>query len=211
MGILPEPAEDQLTTKIAARRTSACQPSHPVLHLPTLIFGVPSYGFLHRFCLDRRRRLRRLQKRPKDRFPFRLRSWPSSGPPPPLSIVRIGRASLNRVTSQLPLRQKEIRLLTPRHRAVLQAALRFFDEELTPHGSAAMRPYFDQPPRPSLKSREIQDLRDILRRCELRYVGYDPTTSQLVGTELSKTPEEALPLAESRNCLPATLLILPEA
>lgn len=100
-------------------------------------------------------------------------------------------------------------MLTKRHLAVLRAALQFFDEELTPHGSAAVQPYFDEPLSPVLKPQETHQLRDFLRTCELRYVGYDPIASQLVAPELTTTLEEALALAATRNCLPAALLYVP--
>ena len=42
------------------------------------------------------------------------------------------------------VQQKGYRVLPPEMRnRIVRAALMFFDEEMTPHGTDAMRPYFD--------------------------------------------------------------------
>ncbi len=82
-------------------------------------------------------------------------------------------------------------MLTRRHLAVLRAALQYFDEELMPHGIGAMRPYFDEPLNVELKTPEMRELQKLLRDCELKYACYDPTSSQLTGSELSKSAEDA--------------------
>lgn len=70
-------------------------------------------------------------------------------------------------------------MLTRRHLAVIRAALQFFDEEFMPHGARAMRPYFDEPLRGTLKPLEIQSLRAFLRDCQLKYAGYDRVSGRL--------------------------------
>lgn len=85
-------------------------------------------------------------------------------------------------------------MLTPRHLAVLRAALQYFDEELMPHGNGAMRPYFDVPLNVELnvelKTPEIRELRKFQRDCELKYACYDPTSARLTSSELSKSAED---------------------
>ena len=82
-------------------------------------------------------------------------------------------------------------MLTKRHLAVLRAALQFFDEELVPHGLRTMRPYFDEPLHRKLKPFEVRELRTFLRDCELKYVGYDPTSARLTSPKLSKSADKA--------------------
>lgn len=100
-------------------------------------------------------------------------------------------------------------MLTTRHLAVLRAALQYFDEELLPHGTGAMRPYFDESLDVELKTPEIRELRNFLRDCELKYACYDPTSSRLTGSELSKSVEDARLITADPASQIAVVLLLP--
>ncbi len=100
-------------------------------------------------------------------------------------------------------------MLTRKHLAVLRAALQYFDEELMPHGMGAMRPYFDEPLNVELKTPEIRELQKLLRDCELKYACYDPTSSQLTGSELSKSAEDARLMTADPACRVITILLPP--
>lgn len=86
--------------------------------------------------------------------------------------------------------EREDRLLTKKHLAVLRAALQFFDEELMPHGIRAMRPYFDEPLHGPLKPLKLRELRTFLRDCELKYAGYDPASGRLTSPKRSPSAEK---------------------
>lgn len=60
-------------------------------------------------------------------------------------------------------------MLTSHDLAVIQAALMFANDELTPHGIDAWRPYCDRPLQRAPVSDEIRKLREGLSHCELRY------------------------------------------
>lgn len=79
---------------------------------------------------------------------------------------------------------EETILLTQRHLDILLAALKFFDEEMSPHGREVARFYFENPAAGELRPREIKDLREDLRACTLRYVWCAPTSTQLISSEL---------------------------
>lgn len=98
-------------------------------------------------------------------------------------------------------------MLTKRHLAVLRAALQFFDEELMPHGSKAMRPYFSKPLSPAPSPEETQELRAFLENCELRYICCDPTTAQVHSSELSMTGKAASAMSTSQTCRIASVLL----
>ena len=60
-------------------------------------------------------------------------------------------------------------MLTPTDLAVIRAALLFANEELTPHGMDAWRPYFDEPIEKAPAHERLSRLRDALKYCDLRY------------------------------------------
>lgn len=57
----------------------------------------------------------------------------------------------------------EVRM-TVRERATVLAALRFWEEEMIPHGRDVMRPYMENPDVEPLTGDEIEQLCDRLRR-----------------------------------------------
>ena len=58
-------------------------------------------------------------------------------------------------------------MLTKQHLAVLRGALQYFDEELVPHGVAALRPYFDEAFDGKPNADDVARLRELLRTCQL--------------------------------------------
>lgn len=100
-------------------------------------------------------------------------------------------------------------MITKRHLAVLRAALQYFDEEMSPHGQHVMRHYFDEPMGDELQTNEIQDLRDFLRTCELRYACCNQAATKVIRTELSNTAEEAFAIIASHIGRVATVMLHP--
>jgi len=75
-------------------------------------------------------------------------------------------------------------LLTKRHLALIRAALLFFDEEMSPHGSDVARPYFEEPLAEELTVDEVGQLRELLQTVELRYVCCEETEATVPSQEL---------------------------
>ena len=98
-------------------------------------------------------------------------------------------------------------MLTQTHLAVLRAALQFFDEELGPHGINAMRPYFDEPHDDEISRRDLAQLRDILRTCEVRYVCCDLTGTRVMHTGLHASADVARSFAADQVDQVATVLL----
>lgn len=80
-------------------------------------------------------------------------------------------------------------MLTQHHLAVLRAALKYFSEELLPHGQDVMRHYFDDAGDADVTTTEIQSLLRFLQWCELKYSLYDPATDRLNQTDLTSSVE----------------------
>ena len=74
-------------------------------------------------------------------------------------------------------------LLTKNYLVLIRAALRFFDEEMGPHGIRVMQPYFDEPLTAEFAKGEIQDLRTRLKNCVIAYVRCDTRTMTLATAE----------------------------
>jgi hypothetical protein len=100
-------------------------------------------------------------------------------------------------------------VITKRHLAVLRAALQYFDEEMSPHGQHVMRHYFDEPIGEELTTREIQELRDFLRGCDLRYACCDQAATRVIRSELSITIEEACAVIDGQLGQIAAVLLQP--
>ena len=75
-------------------------------------------------------------------------------------------------------------MLTKRHLAIIRAALQFFDEEMSPHGSDVARPYFKEPLEEELESGEVRRLRGLLETAELRYLCREETGPMVPSLEL---------------------------
>lgn len=97
-------------------------------------------------------------------------------------------------------------MLTRSHLAVIGAALRFFREEMTPHGAAAMRPYFDEPPDAWPTAEELDRLSGLLRRCAVRYAACDPASARLCRRTLFADPSEAAAAGGSGTSAAAVLI-----
>ncbi len=100
-------------------------------------------------------------------------------------------------------------MISPRHLAVLRAALQYFDEELGSHGMDAMRPYFEGPLAREVTSPDIQRLRSFLRDCQLRYASYSPQSDQLMSTALWAAPNEVLVSTAELDCRVVTIIVPP--
>jgi hypothetical protein len=98
-------------------------------------------------------------------------------------------------------------LLTKRHLAILRAALRYFDEEMSPHGPRVMRHYFDEPLQEELQTEEIPALRVFLQNCELRFARLDSTGTRLVSRKLWATMEEKNSSTAQQSRQVATVLL----
>jgi hypothetical protein len=101
----------------------------------------------------------------------------------------------------------EVQLLTKRHLAVLRAALQYFDEELSPHGMEAMKDYFDRPLDEDLTREEVQQLREFLRGCKLRYACCDPKRKILLNPKLSVTVKGLNNISVGKNVHVAAVLL----
>jgi hypothetical protein len=82
-------------------------------------------------------------------------------------------------------------LLTSRHLALLRAAMTFFDEEMSPHGSQIMTPYLDEPLDPVPTASDVAELRTLIQNSQLRYVRCDATTTRLLDDRLYASMEAA--------------------
>ena len=83
----------------------------------------------------------------------------------------------------VPVFRKDMLLLTKNYLVLIRAALRFFDEEMGPHGIRVMQPYFDEPLTAEFAKGEIQDLRTRLKNCVIAYVRCDTRTMTLATAE----------------------------
>jgi len=111
------------------------------------------------------------------------------------------------MVEQTALISKGVSLLTKQHLSLFRAALRYFEDELCPHGSAGQQSYFDEPLQAVWTADEVQSLREWLRTCELKYASYDPRAMTLKGGMLSDSPEQARTLSENQKFEIASLLL----
>ena len=72
----------------------------------------------------------------------------------------------------------------------MRAALLYWQEEISPHGEAAARPYLEGAAARALSAPEIDLLRTNLAS-SVRYAACDPLGQRLLGTELWGSPEDA--------------------
>ena len=99
-------------------------------------------------------------------------------------------------------------MLTTRHLAVIRAALKFWDEEMSPHGTAAFTGYADEPiVGGELTSSDVTHVRKQLDRIELRYAVCDEDVTELIGGQLFETAEEAESAQHSRVERIVTVLV----
>lgn len=63
--------------------------------------------------------------------------------------------------------RKERLLITQKDLAILKAAMQFWDEEISPHGIEAARPYFESSVPEELNVGDFKSLRTKLQYCKL--------------------------------------------
>jgi hypothetical protein len=98
-------------------------------------------------------------------------------------------------------------MFTLQQLATLRAALRYWQEEMCPHGAAAMRPYLGTKNLEPLSSAEVARLGQRLQPKAIRYVLYDCKRRKLASPQLWKSMEAAVqqahpPLAVATVLLP---------
>jgi hypothetical protein len=101
-------------------------------------------------------------------------------------------------------------LLTHSHLAVIRAALKYWDEEMSPHDPAIYQGYFVEP----IGTGEwippaVSFLRSQFSACELRYALCSPDKATILGSQLFQALDEAQNAALSSPADIATVLIFP--
>lgn len=84
-------------------------------------------------------------------------------------------------------------MLTSRELATLRAALRYWQEEICPHGPAAARLYLDSPASVPLTSTEVRRLRDRFRSGRVRYCRCRRARSYVLQGPLFRSTRRARP------------------
>lgn len=82
-------------------------------------------------------------------------------------------------------------MLTRRQLAVARAALQYFSEEVGPHGAVALQPYLKETWMGDATTEDVNQVREVLQRCTLRYVCCDRAGTRLILPELFPTFEAA--------------------
>lgn len=100
-------------------------------------------------------------------------------------------------------------MLTRLDLAILRAAVAYFDEEMTPHGPKAARPYFDVPLSADFDLSAISGLRGRLGVCRVRYLTCDADMKQAMARRLFNDPSQAVTDAEAISGRVGTVLLFP--
>lgn len=90
--------------------------------------------------------------------------------------------------------------------ATVRAALRYWQEEMCPHGSAAIWPYWDTRSLVTLTAAEVAELRKRILPKNVGYTAYNVATRQLVSCAISLTASAARKRAGAKSAI-ATLLL----
>ncbi|PQO28941.1 hypothetical protein [Blastopirellula marina] len=96
-------------------------------------------------------------------------------------------------------------MLTVRDLVTIRVALRYWQEEMGPHGIPGMRPYYLNTTAEPLSSQELDDLGKRLRAVRIRYVGLDYRETQLADLRIWNTEEELV--RDLPSAWPATLIM----
>ena len=97
-------------------------------------------------------------------------------------------------------------MLTLQQLATLQAALRYWQEEMCPHGVDLMRPYLGSDQIEPLTATEIARVSKIFAPPSVRYVLYRRRPLRLLTTELFPSAEAALQQASPGSAVATVLL-----
>ncbi len=97
-------------------------------------------------------------------------------------------------------------MITTRELDTVRAALRYWQEEMCPHGVEAMQPYFDQTHAESLSSGEIEKLRLRFSPANVRYGPLDAGEDRFATTELFPSVDAALQATERGDRVATVLL-----
>jgi hypothetical protein len=99
-------------------------------------------------------------------------------------------------------------MLTTRHLAVIRAALKYWDDEMSPHGAGSFAAYLDEPSLAGdLTGEDVTHARQQLANCTARYGVCDEAATTLIGGQLFATIEEAERTAEATSGKLVTVLI----
>lgn len=98
-------------------------------------------------------------------------------------------------------------MLTRLDLAVLRAALKFFDEEIAPHGRKTAQPYFDIRLPAEFDRHIVSDLLHQLRTCRPRYLVCDAEARRALTKDLLVRLSSALNRAQSLDAEVGTVLI----
>lgn len=96
-------------------------------------------------------------------------------------------------------------MLTAQHLTTIRAALQYWEEEMCPHGSEAMRPYYGGEDGEPARAVEVAKLRSALKDATVRYARYDDDRKQLASADLFDSPE--LAMAESQPAIVVAVLV----
>jgi hypothetical protein len=99
-------------------------------------------------------------------------------------------------------------MLTTEELATVRAALRYWQEEMCPHGPAGMWPYWDNRRLIALSATEVAALRQQFLAKNVGYAVYDVASRQLQGGVVSRTAAAAKRKA-GKNQKVATVLLPP--
>ncbi|MCA9124840.1 MAG: hypothetical protein H6822_24575 [Planctomycetaceae bacterium] len=99
-------------------------------------------------------------------------------------------------------------MLTPRHLAVIRAALKYWDEEMSPHRAGSFAAYLDEPSLAgNLTSEDVTYARQQLANCTARYAACDEAATTLIGGQLFATIVEAERTSEAGSGRVVTVLV----
>ena len=99
-------------------------------------------------------------------------------------------------------------MLKPHHLAVVRAALKYFDEEIGPHGTDGLLQYLDSQDDPSkVTTDHIVQARDFFDSVELNYAWVDSSGIYIESDRLMPTPTNSDQIFQSDLSLLATVLV----
>ena len=100
-------------------------------------------------------------------------------------------------------------MLTPKHLAVLRAALQYFQDELVPHGLDALRPYLDGPMEGDITGADVRQLQQFLRDAEIHYAAVSSAAPRQMDSKLYMSTEAASAGLRDDSWQVVAVLIMP--